>query len=576
MIPSNRLSRRDLLRSAIGASVIPMLDSGSLIASLSVEPAMRFGLVTYLWGRDLQLQPLLSACRASGLGGVELRTTHAHGIEPVLPPSERSDARKRIEASGVELVGLGSNERFDSPDPARLRAAIEATKRFLQLSHDLGGSGVKVKPDRFHDGIDREVTITQIVRSLEEVGATASGLGQQVRLEVHGGCSDPAIIRSIMEQVDQDAVRVCWNSNARDLGSPGLDANFQVLRPFFGETLHVRELDGPEYPYARLIELLLESRWRGWVLLEAHSDPGPADRRVEDFRRQREFFDGMVARAREETSDELMNIHAKHTDTGVDIHVEDSLFASTRRTSRGPILYPVNASGGGQVVRGHPMDTREGEATDHPHHRSLWLAHGDVDGHDFWHDPDARVELISEELLLSDCEHAIVRWHARWIADGEAVLDEHRTMTFRATADTRWIEFDITLTPVGESVTFGDTKEGFFAIRLAPSLKVDGGPTARGRLENSEGFTDRAAWGRRSDWVLAEGPLDGRLVRVRISDHESSFRHPTWWHARTYGLVAANPFGVRAFEGADAAPGTAVFTKDTPLHLRYTVEITAD
>ena len=102
-------------------------------------------------------------------------------------------------------------------------------------------------------------------------------------------------------------------------------------------------------------------------------------------------------------------------------------------------------------------------------------------------------------------------------------------------------------------------------------MRVDG-PVALGRLENAEGLLDGDCWGRRSDWVMAERPIDGRLVRVRIEDADRNPRHPTWWHARKYGLLAANPFGRRAFEGGGES-GAMTVTRDAPLRLAYVVTL---
>lgn len=567
-------SRRQLLAGAACASVTSWLPLSRVLADRLDQPVMKFGMVTYLWGRDLPLPVLLETCAKSKIGGVELRTTHAHGVEPRLTPTQRQRIRDDFERSGVELVGLGSDERFDSPEESRFRSAIEATRAFLELSHDLGGGGVKVKPDRFHEGVPRERTIQQIATGLCEVGRTAEQLGQEVRLEVHGDCSDPAVIHSIMMQVDSPAVRVCWNSNPRDLGNPGIESNFALLRPYFGETLHVRELDDKSYPYSMLIRMLSESDWNGWLLLEAHSEPGPIEQREADLHRQRIFFDDMLDRSSRSPSPRKLQISTSKQENGIVIQAEGHHLASTHQTARGPVLFPITVPGGGRIVRSHPIETVDGESADHPHHRSLWLAHGDVDGHDFWHDPEARVHLLSEEVLPGNGDTALIRWEAEWRFGDDALLQEHRTMTFSATEQSGHITFDITLIPVGNNVTFGDTKEGFFAIRLAPSLKVEGGPLARGRLLNAEGVADRAAWGRRSPWILAEGPIEGRLVRVRLSDDPDNVRHPTWWHARTYGLLAANPFGIRAFEGGQRS-GSMVVTRDKPLRLRYQLDFDA-
>ena len=144
-------------------------------------------------------------------------------------------------------------------------------------------------------------------------------------------------------------------------------------------------------------------------------------------------------------------------------------------------------------------------------------------------------------------------------------------MRFAATPSRRRIDVDIELKPVAETMILGDTKEGAFALRLAPTLRVDG-PQALGRLENAEGMLDGDCWGRRSKSIVAEGPVDGRLVRVRMTDAGGNPRHPTWWHARKYGLLAANPFGRRAFEGGGTS-GAMTITKESPLRLRYAVEL---
>lgn len=258
------------------------------------EKRMRFGLVTYLWGQDWDLPTLLANCEKTGVLGVELRTTHAHGVEPNLTAAQRADVKQRFADSPVTNVGIGSNERFDSPDAAELKKAIDATKAFVVLAHDIGTNGVKVKPDRFYDNVPHEQTIAQIGNSLNELGKFADGYGQQVRLEVHGQCKDLPTIKAIMDIADHPRVAVCWNSNPADLTGAGLEANFQMVRDRFGDTLHVRELDDKEYPFARLVELLIETNYTGWMLLEASSKPQD---RVAALQLQRELFDKLVAQA---------------------------------------------------------------------------------------------------------------------------------------------------------------------------------------------------------------------------------------------------------------------------------------
>ncbi len=282
-------------RAAIAGTAAAVVATALRRSSAARAPVrMGFGLVTYMWGADWRLPQLLEACEKAEVWGVELRTTHAHGVEPSLGERERAAVRRRFEQSRVELVGLGSNERFDHPDPADLKKAIEATKRFVELSHDVGGSGVKVKPNQFHKGVPREKTIRQIGESLNLLGEFASGFGQQIRLEVHGQCAEIPVMAAIMKVADHPNVAICWNSNAQDLKPPGLEANFKTLRPRFGQTLHVRELDNRKYPFAQLLKLLIDSDYAGWVMLEGRDFPKATPKRIAALARQRQLFDQMT------------------------------------------------------------------------------------------------------------------------------------------------------------------------------------------------------------------------------------------------------------------------------------------
>jgi sugar phosphate isomerase/epimerase len=264
-------------------------------APAAVESNLAFGLVTYQWGADWDLPTLLANCAKAGALGVELRTTHAHKVEPELSEAQRGDVRKQFGDSGVTLVGIGSDERFDSPDPEKLKKAIEATKQFIRLSHDVGGSGVKVKPNDFPKQVSREKTIEQIGRSLNEVAEYGAGFGQQIRLEVHGQCAELPTIKAIMDIATNPNVAVCWNSNPQDLQGEGLEHNFQLVNKRFGETCHVHELDDPKYPYQQLVKLLVQSGYSGWLLLEASSKP--ADR-VAALAQQVKLFHELVAKAK--------------------------------------------------------------------------------------------------------------------------------------------------------------------------------------------------------------------------------------------------------------------------------------
>ncbi|MEX2187716.1 MAG: TIM barrel protein [Pirellulales bacterium] len=259
----------------------------------SALPAARFsfGLVTYQWGADWDLPTLIERCAAAKLSSVELRTTHRHGVEPALDAAARKEVARHFADSAVKLIGLGSDYRFDSPDAEVLAANVEGTKAFLQLSHDVGASGVKVKPNDLPKNVPVERTIAQIGATLNELGKFAADLGQQVRLEVHGQCAKLPIIKQIVDLAEHKNVAICWNSNAEDLSGEGLAHNFALVRPRFGETLHVHELDSAEYPYAELFRLLRETNYAGHVLLEASSKPSD---RAAALVEQRKLFERLA------------------------------------------------------------------------------------------------------------------------------------------------------------------------------------------------------------------------------------------------------------------------------------------
>lgn len=282
------------LSGILAAGTLSSCSSMQTVFACKPGSKMRFGLVTYQWGKEWDLPTLIRNCETAEVYGVELRTTHAHGVEPDLSSGQRKDVRKRFADSPVTLAGLGSNERFDDPEPAVLAKAIEATKDFIILSHDVGGSGVKVKPNSFHKNVPHEKTIEQIGRSLNIVGEFSAEYGQQVRLEVHGRCCELPTIKAIMDVADNPNVAVCWNSNQKDLAGKGLEYNFNLVKDRFGATAHVRELESTNYPYQQLINMFVEMDYKGWVMLEASSKPKD---RVKALAEQAILFKEMVAKA---------------------------------------------------------------------------------------------------------------------------------------------------------------------------------------------------------------------------------------------------------------------------------------
>jgi len=234
---------------------------------------MRLGLVTYNIARDWDLPVILDVCRTVGLDGVELRTTHAHGVEVDLSPGERRHVRRQFEDSGVVLVGLGSAFEYHSPDPDELRRNIEGTKEYVRLAADVGAAGVKVRPNALPEGRPVEATLEQIGRSLREVAEFAGDFGVQIRLEVHGrGTSHVPHIRRILDVADHPNLYVCWNSNKTDLDESGsIRSNFELVRDRIG-LVHINELWN-DYPWREEFGLLRESGYEGFTLAEIPGMP---------------------------------------------------------------------------------------------------------------------------------------------------------------------------------------------------------------------------------------------------------------------------------------------------------------
>jgi len=286
------LTRRKFIQTSFGAGLALAFikDFPELINS--VPAAMKFGLVTYQWGRDWDLPTLISNCEKAGYMGVELRTEHAHKVEINLNAEQRAEVRKRFADSSVICIGYGSNFEFHSPDPDQLRKNIEGTKEYIKLYKDIGATGIKVKPNYMPPEVPREKTIAQIATSLNEVGKFARDYGQLVRVEVHGEITQELPnMKAIFDQVTEDNVKICWNCNDQDLLPPGLEGNFNIVRKWFGDTLHIRELDEGNYPYQQLFDLLISTNYNGWVLLEARTEPTD---RVEAMKEQYALFNSMI------------------------------------------------------------------------------------------------------------------------------------------------------------------------------------------------------------------------------------------------------------------------------------------
>jgi hypothetical protein len=245
-----------------------------------------------------------------------------------------------------------------------------------------------------------------------------------------------------------------------------------------------------------------------------------------------------------------------------------------------PVLYPIRASGGTLVTRGFPLDPRPGERVDHPHQVGLWLNYGDVNGVDFWNNSEAlspdeaakmgTIRHRAIQVAQGGDEEGVLEVAADWLMpDGHTVLDESTRFVFAGAEGVRRIDRVTTLAapPGGERVVFADNKEGVLGLRVTRALEMpsdkpevftdsSGRPTTVAKLNNegvngvytsSEGKEGGAVWGTRARWVALWGRVDEEDVVLLILDHPANPGYPTYWHARGYGLFAANPLGQKIF-----------------------------
>jgi sugar phosphate isomerase/epimerase len=260
------MKRREFL------STVATLPALGLVAGAQtqtkVAPAARKGLklgtVTYNIAKDWDLPTLIK-----NLDGVELRTTHKHGVEITLSPAARAEVRKRFDDSPVKIGGLGTTCEYHSPDPAVVKKNIDETKEWVKLAKDIGSPSVKVRPNGLPKEVPEEKTLEQIGKSLRECGVFAEENGVKIQLEVHGSeTSRVPRIRKILDYGgNHPGVKICWNSNQTDLLDGGFEENFKLLKNQIGQ-IHMRDLYLEEYPFRALITNLVAMNFQGYCFAE--------------------------------------------------------------------------------------------------------------------------------------------------------------------------------------------------------------------------------------------------------------------------------------------------------------------
>lgn len=273
-------------------------------------------------------------------------------------------------------------------------------------------------------------------------------------------------------------------------------------------------------------------------------------------------------------------ITAERNKDGVAVKIDGQPFVQYWiKAGSKPVVWPIIGPTGQPMTRAYPMGQGENEREDHVHQRSLWFTHGDVGGVDFWAERASSGknaprhplgEIRHREFVeVTSGPQAVIATRNDWLGPDGKMLEEASRLTFSVDGSTRRIDFDTRLTADPGPVTFGDTKEGSFGVRVACTMKVDA--NLGGKIVNSDGLCDKEAWGKRASWVDYHGPVAGETVGIAILNHPASFRYPTYWHVRTYGLFAANVFGVGDFTGVKEPVGQYVLPKGKSIDLHYRV-----
>jgi len=262
-------TRRDFLALSAATALGGVLPRP--LAAADPTPAIPFslGLVTYNVGAAWDLPTLLKVLARTGISPVEFRTTHKHGVERTLTKEQRKDVAKQCKDAGIAIWGCGTECEFHSPDPAVVARQIETCKEFVGLVADLGGKGVKVRPNALPPNVPAEKTLEQIGKSLVPCGQAAADAGVEIWVEVHGReTAKPANMKTIMDHCGHKSVGITWNSNAEDVKDGSVAESFKLLRPWL-LSCHINNL-ASNYPYRELFKLLRETGYNRTTLIEFH------------------------------------------------------------------------------------------------------------------------------------------------------------------------------------------------------------------------------------------------------------------------------------------------------------------
>ncbi len=277
-------SRRDFLQAGLATAGSLALTGASDLSSAFAQkisnPSLggggfKLGTVTYNLAKDWDIPTIIKNCEMTGFEAVELRTTHKHGVEPNLSKEQRIEVKNRFAGAKVRLLSLGTVCEFHSPDQSVVSKNIDECKRFIELAHDIGAIGVKVRPNGIPREVPEEKTIAQIGAALRECGAAAKTFNVEVWVEVHGkDSSQPSRMAGMMKAADHPHVGVCWNSNQEDVTNNSVKESFALLKPWL-RNVHINELWKPEYPWRELFSLLKAAGYDRYTLAEIPETTDP-------------------------------------------------------------------------------------------------------------------------------------------------------------------------------------------------------------------------------------------------------------------------------------------------------------
>jgi sugar phosphate isomerase/epimerase len=279
----NHFSRRSFLQTSAVSTAAMMLpgmafssESGKKKTDIVLNKIpLKIGLMTYTLGKDWDIETIIKNCTEAEWKSVELRTTHAHGVEVTLSPVKRAEVKQRFKDSPLETISLASAFQYHSPDPAELKKNIEGTKEFIQLAKDVGATGIRVFPNAFAEGVDKEITMKQIGKALAEVGKYGNDLGVEIRVCVHGkGTNSVPVIKKIIDYSKSPYVYVNWNCDASDVQGEGFEANFNSVKDRI-KGVHMHELTEEKYPYRLFFKLLSDSGYKGYCNAEVDQSCEP-------------------------------------------------------------------------------------------------------------------------------------------------------------------------------------------------------------------------------------------------------------------------------------------------------------